>query len=54
MMVPFVGDTIRAVTHVDVHADQLRFVLDSVSEVLAEGGGQQQNGSSIKSPYGDW
>lgn len=57
MMVPFVHNTIRAVTHVDVHKDQLQHVLDLVKQIYREGfsrEGKASTDSGVKSPYGDW
>lgn len=54
MIVPFVHDTIRAVTHVDVRRDQLQHVLDMVKQVLQASNTGNGHANGVKSPYGDW
>ena len=52
MMIPFVGDSIRAVTHVNISEEDVHTALEAVKAVLEEC--PKENGTATKSPYGDW
>ena len=58
LVAPFVGGSLRAVTHVDVSEDDVHFAVQTIASVLEETSraGPTSNGSngSVKSPYGEW
>lgn len=56
LIAPFVEGTVRAVTHVNVSAEDVTYALRVVSEVLkeAEAGCDVEAQASVKSPYGEW